>query len=59
MAFALEQRECRELGWGMSEAMNTAELKLRNDGSLDDLRRNVERLLGLLGVGCVCTEQCL
>lgn len=47
-AAALEQRECREMGWGMCEAMKTADLKLRNDGSLDDFHENVKRLLGLL-----------
>jgi len=48
LAEALERRECRELSWGLSDAMKTADLKLRNDGSLEDLRRNVERLLILL-----------
>jgi len=47
-AAALEQRECREKGWGMCEAMKTADLKLINDGSLDDFRKDVKRLLGLL-----------
>ena len=50
-AAALEQRECREMGWGMCEAMKIADLKLRNDGSLDDFRTNVKRLLGLLVAG--------
>lgn len=47
-AAALEQRECREMGWGMCEAMKIADLKLRNDGNLDDFRENVKRLLSLL-----------
>ena len=50
-AAALEQRECRELSWGMCEAMKTADLKLRNDGSLDDFRRNVKELLCILLAG--------
>ncbi|MCX6677932.1 MAG: AAA family ATPase [Methanothrix sp.] len=50
-AAALEQRECREMGWGMCEAMKIADLKLRNDGSLDDFRTNVKKLLGLLAAG--------
>jgi dephospho-CoA kinase len=50
-AAALEQRECREMGWGMCEAMKIADLKLRNDGSLDDFRKDVKRLLGLLVAG--------
>jgi dephospho-CoA kinase len=47
-AAALEQRECREMGWGMCEAMKIADLKLINDGNLDDFREDVKRLLGLL-----------
>ena len=50
-AAALEQRECREMGWGMSRAMKIADLKLRNDGNLDDFREDVKRLLGLLVAG--------
>lgn len=50
-AAALEQRECREMGWGMCEAMKTADLKLINDGSLDDFRKDVKKLLGLLVAG--------
>ena len=44
-ANALEQRECREIGWGMCEAMKIADMKLRNDGDLDDFREDVKRLL--------------
>jgi cytidylate kinase len=47
-AEALEERECRELGWGMCEAMKTADMKLRNDGSLDEFRKNVRRLFAML-----------
>lgn len=47
-AAALEQRECRELGWGMCDAMKIADMKLRNDGSLEELREDVRRLLDLL-----------
>ena len=35
----------------MCEAMKTADLKLRNDGSLDDFRRNVKELLCILLAG--------
>jgi dephospho-CoA kinase len=48
---ALEQRECREMGWGMCEAMRIADMKLRNDGNLDDFREDVKRLLALLVIG--------
>lgn len=50
-AAALEQRECREMGWGMCEAMKVADMKLINNGSLDDFREDVKRLLGLLMTG--------
>jgi len=45
---ALERREGRELSWGMGEAMKAADLKLHNDGSLDELHRNVEQLFRIL-----------
>ena len=45
VAEALEARECRELSWGMTEAMKTAELKLRNDGGQDEFRNCVMQLL--------------
>jgi dephospho-CoA kinase len=32
----------------MNEAMKSADLKLRNDGSLEDFQRNVEKLLAVL-----------
>ncbi len=50
-AAALEQRECREMGWGMCDAMKIADMKLRNDGSLEDLREDVKRLLDLFLTG--------
>jgi dephospho-CoA kinase len=50
-AAALEQRECREMGWGMGEAIKAADMKLVNDGSLDDFQKKVEMLLGLLKAG--------
>jgi dephospho-CoA kinase len=53
-AEALKQRESRELGWGMNEAIMAADLKLRNDGSLDDFRKSVKKLLQLLSQGQVC-----
>jgi dephospho-CoA kinase len=56
-AAALEQRECREMGWGMCEAMKVADLKLRNDGSLDDFRENVNRLLSLLVTGATSSHE--
>lgn len=45
-ASALEERECREKGWGLCEAIKTADYRIENSGSLDDLRRNVVKLLG-------------
>lgn len=50
-AAALERRQGRELSWGMGEAMQVADLKLRNDGSLEEYRKNVKRLLEILTAG--------
>jgi len=47
-AAALEQRECREMGWGMCQAMEAASLKLVNDGSLEEFRENARKLLDIL-----------
>lgn len=51
-AAALEQRECREMGWGMCQAMEAAGLKLRNDGSLEEFRENARKLLDILTKDC-------
>jgi dephospho-CoA kinase len=56
-AAALEQRECREMGWGMCEAMKVADMKLRNDCSLEDFRTDVKRLLGLLVAGTASCDK--
>ena len=56
-AAALEQRECREMGWGMCEAMKVADMKLRNDGRLEDFREDVKRLLGLLVAGTASCDK--
>ena len=42
---ALEMRECRELGWGMCQAMGVADVRVKNEGSLEDLRRSIRDLL--------------
>jgi len=47
-AAALEQRECREMGWGMCQAIEAASLKLVNDGSLEEFRENARKLLDIL-----------
>ena len=47
-ATALEQRECREMGWGMCQAIEAASLKLVNDGSLEEFRKNARKLLDIL-----------
>lgn len=47
-AAALQRRESRELSWGMGEAMMVADLKLHNDGSLEELHRNVLQLFRVL-----------
>lgn len=51
-ASALEMRECREISWGLCDVMKAADLKLKNDGSLDDFRQRVKKLLDFLGAGC-------
>lgn len=51
-AAALEQRECREMGWGMCQAMEAASLKLVNDGSLEEFRENARKLLDILTKDC-------
>jgi dephospho-CoA kinase len=44
-AEALVKRECRELGWGMSEAFNEADLRIDNNGNLDEFQAKVETFL--------------
>jgi dephospho-CoA kinase len=42
---ALEKRECRELGWGMCEAFKEADLRINNEGDLDEFRSKVASVL--------------
>jgi len=42
---ALAKRECRELGWGMCEAFNEADLRIDNNGDLDEFKAKVEAFL--------------
>ena len=44
-AEALAKRECRELGWGMCEAFNEADLRIDNNGDLDEFKAKVEAFL--------------
>ena len=50
-ATALEERECREKGWGLARAMERADYRIDNSGSLEDLRRKVVKLVGEIEKG--------
>ncbi len=50
-ATALEERECREKGWGLCQAMEGADYRIDNSGSLEDLRRKVVGLMGEIEKG--------
>jgi hypothetical protein len=56
-AAALELRECRELSWGMDEAMRAADMKLRNDGGQDEFTNCVKQLLRGLSSRTNCTDE--
>jgi dephospho-CoA kinase len=45
MAEALERRECRELNWGMNEAIKMADIRLKNEAGLVEFRRSIRKLL--------------
>jgi dephospho-CoA kinase len=40
-----KRRDERELGWGLGEVIPLADIRLRNEGSLEDFRREVSSLL--------------
>lgn len=44
-AESLERRECRELGWGMQEAIAAADLRVSSEGTLEDFQRRIRDLL--------------
>jgi dephospho-CoA kinase len=50
-AKALEKRDSREHGWGIGDAIKEADIKIDNDGDLQDFRRRVQMLLGELASG--------
>ena len=50
-ADALRNRDERELGWGLGNALKMADLHITNEGSLDQFTRDVQNLLSNLGQG--------
>ncbi len=45
----LLERDRRELSWGMGEALEEADIKIENTGTLEDFREKIRRLLEDLG----------
>lgn len=56
-AAALELRECRELSWGIDEAMKAADMKLRNDGGQDEFANCVKQILRSLSIRANCIDE--
>lgn len=48
-ADALQNRDTRELGWGLASALKMADIHLENTGTLEDFSREVRTLLMKLG----------
>jgi len=48
-ADALHNRDTRELGWGLGNALKMADLHLKNEGTLEEFTRDVQDLLKRLG----------
>ena len=48
-ADALRNRDERELGWGLGNALKMADLHLQNEGTLEEFTRDVQDLLKTLG----------
>jgi len=44
-ADALERRDSRELNWGIYEAIKEADLRVCNEGDLDQFRRSIQEML--------------
>ncbi len=44
--YELRARDDRELGWGMGEAIDTADLVVKNTGTLDEFRKMVLNTVG-------------
>jgi len=47
-ADALRNRDERELGWGLGNALKLADIHLKNEGTLDEFAEDVKRLLSQL-----------
>jgi dephospho-CoA kinase len=45
LAKAVADRDARELGWGMGEAIRAADLRIYNVGSVEDLEQQIETIL--------------
>ncbi len=46
---ALEKRDERELGWGIGNVVAMADIIITNEGSLDEFRKKVGRILNQVG----------
>lgn len=44
-ADALKNRDQRELGWGLGKALEQADIRIRNEGTLEEFERDVKHLL--------------
>lgn len=43
-ADAMDKRECREMGWGMCEAFEEADMRMDNNGDLQEFKATIELL---------------
>ena len=46
---AMDKRDAREMGWGMGEAIRSADMRIENDGSLEELEGKVREVLQKMG----------
>lgn len=44
-ADALKNRDQRELGWGLGKALEQADIRIRNEGTLEEFERDVKHIL--------------
>ena len=46
---AMDKRDAREMGWGMGDAIKSADTRIENDESLEDLKEKVREVLQEMG----------
>lgn len=44
----MKERDLREINWGLKEVISSADIQIKNNGSIEEFRNNVKKILPML-----------